>query len=60
MAEKSESEKFPAYEFSKLDIQQDNNAVEPIKPSGIRKWLAKNRMLLVTMSGVFLGVFEGT
>lgn len=59
MAEKSESEKFSAYEFSKLDIQQDN-AVEPIKPSGIRKWLAKNRMLLVTMSGVFLGVFEGT
>lgn len=61
MTNKSENEKFPAYEFSDLEQKPNENVTKPVipSPSGFRKWLGTNRMLLVTMSGVFLGVFEG-
>lgn len=71
----AEAEKFSDYLFTKMgpSIQTGHNVAgpdvecskttgnceAPVELTGLRKWLSKNLMLLVTLSGVIFGVIEG-
>lgn len=59
MDDRSEKDKYPQCEFSTLNGNTNNFQNIPQTPSKLRTWISKNIMLLVTISGVVIGVIEG-
>lgn len=57
----TKNQNFPQYEFDKLGETVDNQTKIPrsTHKSPLRIWIHKNLTLLVTLSGVFIGVLEG-
>lgn len=62
------SEKFSDYLFTKMGpptigsgdaTKTTDNCDAPVELTGFRRWLSKNYLLLMTLSGVLLGVIEG-
>lgn len=63
--DEKQTEKYAEYKFSNLDDQK----IDPVygkvesshlpKQSQIQEWLSKNKMIVVTLIGVTVGIIEG-
>lgn len=61
------SEKFSDYLFAKMGppiingdaTKTTDNCDAPVELTGFRKWLNQNFLLLMTLSGVLVGIIEG-